>query len=133
MSKINQIQYALKELDGGAFQKLADQYLHRKGLKEIHSSGSVAGSNKVRKGTPDSFFLTDDGKYIFCEFTTQQSKVFEKFSDDIAKCLDKEKTGIDLSKIKEIVLCCTSDLSAKELNNLHEQCGKSGINLIFLV
>ena len=31
MSKINQIQNAIKALDGGAFQKLADSYLKNKG------------------------------------------------------------------------------------------------------
>jgi hypothetical protein len=34
MAKINQIQNALKELDGGAFQKLADSYLLKKGKKK---------------------------------------------------------------------------------------------------
>jgi hypothetical protein len=61
MAKINQIQNALKELDGGAFQKLADSYLLKKGYLQIISLGSVAGSNKVRKGPPDSLTPTDDG------------------------------------------------------------------------
>ncbi|VVM25640.1 hypothetical protein BSPWISOXPB_7676 [uncultured Gammaproteobacteria bacterium] len=35
MAKINQIQNALKELDGGAFQKLADSYLLKKGYLKL--------------------------------------------------------------------------------------------------
>ena len=130
MAKINQIQNALKELDGGAFQKLADSYLLRKGYPQINPIGSVAGSNKVRKGTPDTLIPTNDGKYVFGEHTTISSdKVYSKFSEDIAKCLDKDKTGIATAKIKEIVLCYTSDLSAKEIDNLRELCEVSKVNL----
>lgn len=130
MAKINQIQNALKELDGGAFQKLADSYLLRKGYPKINPIGSVAGCNKVRKGTPDTLITTNDGMYVFGEYTTISSdKVFSKFSDDIAKCLDENKTGIETTKIKEIVLCYTSDLSAKEIDDLRVQCEKSKTNL----
>lgn len=130
MAKINQIQNALMELDGGAFQKLADSYLLRKGYPQINLIGSVAGSNKVRKGTPDTLIPTNDGKYVFCEYTTISSdKVYSKFSEDITKCLDENKTGIVIAKIKEIVLCYTSDLSAREIDNLREQCEKSKVNL----
>ncbi|WP_428604190.1 hypothetical protein [Sedimenticola sp.] len=130
MAKINQIQNALKELDGGAFQKLADSYLLNKGYPQINPIGSIAGSNKVRKGTPDTLIPANDGKYIFGEYTTISSdKVYSKFSDDIAKCLDEDKTGIATAKIKEIVLCYTSDLSAEEIDNLREQCEEFKLNL----
>ena len=130
MAKINQIQNVLKELDGGAFQKLADSYLLRKGYPQINPIGSVAGSNKVRKGTPDTLIPTNDGKYVFCEYTTISSdKVYSKFSGDIANCLDEGKTGLATNKIKEIVLCYTSDLSPREIDNLREQCEESKINL----
>jgi hypothetical protein len=41
MAKINQIQNALKELDGGAFQKLADSYLLKKGYLQIISLSEI--------------------------------------------------------------------------------------------
>jgi hypothetical protein len=46
MAKINQIQNALKELGGGAFQNLADSYLLKKGYPQIidfipHSQASA--------------------------------------------------------------------------------------------
>ncbi len=130
MAKINQIQNALKELDGGAFQKLADSYLLRKGYPQINPIGSVDGSNKVRKGTPDTLIPTGDGKYVFGEYTTiSKDQVYSKYSDDIAKCLDENKTGIAISKIKEIVLCYTSDLSAENIDRLREQCEKEKVNL----
>jgi DNA polymerase III delta prime subunit len=130
MSKINQIENALKELDGGAFQKLANSYLLKRGYPQIKPTGSVAGSNKVRKGTPDTLIQTEDGKYIFCEYTTiSENKVYSKFYDDLTKCLNENKTGVAISKIKEIVLCCTSDLSIENIDKLSKQCQIEEVNL----
>ena len=130
MAKINQIQNALKELDGGAFQKLADSYLLKKGYPQINPIGSVAGSNKVRKGTPDTLIPTDNGKYVFAEYTTiSENRVYSKLSDDIVKCLDENKTGVPISKIREIVLCYTSELSAVHIEKLRQQCEKAEVNL----
>jgi hypothetical protein len=58
MTKLNRIQSALLELEGGKFQKLADSYLYNKGYEWINSPGSVAGSDKVSKGTPDTFLIS---------------------------------------------------------------------------
>ncbi|MFQ5713181.1 MAG: hypothetical protein ACE5GU_04055 [Candidatus Scalinduaceae bacterium] len=130
MAKINQIQTAILELDGGAFQKLADSYLLRKGYQQINPIGSVARSNKVRKGTPDTLILTPNGKYIFAEYTTiSADQVFSKFCDDIDKCLDESKTGISVAKIEEIVLCYTSELSVKNIDQLRVKCEATGVNL----
>jgi len=130
MSKINQIQTAILGLDGGAFQKLVDSYLLRKGYQQINSIGSVIGANKVRVGTPDTLIQTADGKYIFAEHTTYlHNRVFSKFCDDIDKCLDEEKTGIAVGRIEEIVLCYTSELSAKNIDLLRKKCEVVGVNL----
>lgn len=130
MAKINQIQKALMELDGGSFQKIADSYLLRKGYSQINPIGSVLGSNKVRKGTPDTLIPSPDGKYVFGEHTTiAADQVYGKFCKDIAKCLDESKTGIPVSKINEIVLCFTSELSPENIDNLRVICEKEGVNL----
>jgi len=130
MAKINQIQNALKELDGGAFQKLSDSYLLKKGYPQTHPIGSVSGSNKVRKGTPDTLIPIGDGNYIFAEYTTiAEAQVYRKFVDDITKCLDESKTGVPTSKIREIVLCYTSELSAENIDKLQVLCKESGVNL----
>lgn len=129
MSKINQIQNKLRELDGGAFQKLADAYLHKKGYEQINSLGSVIGADKVRKGTPDTLVLLPNGKYAFAEYTTQQDRIYEKLKKDIDKCFDEAKTGIAVEKIDEVVICHTSTLNPSELNLLREECQKHGVNL----
>lgn len=128
MSKINQIQNKLRELDGGAFQKLADAYLHKKGYEQINSLGSVIGADKVRKGTPDTLVLLPNGKYVFAEYTTQQGGIYEKLKKDLDKCFDEAKTGIAVEKIDEVVICHTSTLNPSELDLLREQCQKRGVN-----
>lgn len=130
MSKINQIQIALKELEGGAFQKLAESYVYKKGYEQINSVGSLLGSNKVRQGTPDSLVCMPNGKYVFFEHTTTvEDRLFIKFNDDIDKCLDEIKTGIKKSKIQEIILCHTSRMKPAEVESLRSKCISEGINL----
>ncbi|NRB41224.1 MAG: hypothetical protein HRU20_22585 [Pseudomonadales bacterium] len=129
MSKVNQIETALLELEGGAFQKLIDAYLTAKGYEKINSIGSVIGNNKVRKGTPDTLIALDNGHYIFAEHTTIKKDIFDKFSDDIDKCLDESKTGVPVKNIDSILLCYTSQLSAAEIHTLTTQCKDSGVLL----
>lgn len=128
MSKINQIQNKLRELDGGAFQKLADAYLHKKGYEQINSLGSVIGANKVRKGTPDTLVLLPNGKYLFAEHTTHKDGIYKKFKEDLDKCFDEAKTGIAVEKIDTVVICYTSTLDTSELDLLRKQCQKHGVN-----
>jgi hypothetical protein len=129
MSKLNQIQSKLRELDGGAFQKLAEAYLYKEGYTRINSVGSVIGANKVRTGTPDTFVTLPNGKYVFAEHTTQQSGVYKKFKADIDKCFDVTKTGIPLDEIEEIVLCYNTDLEPTDERILAKECQGHGVNL----
>lgn len=133
MSKLNQIQNELRQLSGGAFQKLADAYLHKKGYEQINPLGSVIGADQVRKGTPDTLVPLPNGKYVFAEHTTEsdkkKGKVFQKFKGDLHKCFDEAKTGIPVSKIQEIVLCHTSMLAPDEEKALREECQRRGVNL----
>lgn len=129
MSKVNQIQNAIRGLGQGDFQKLADAYLHKKGYDRINSLGSVVGANKTRKGRPDTLIPLDNGKYVFAEYTTQQERVFEKLKDDLLGCFDEQDTGIPVEKIQTIVFCHTSEISAGELNSLAEECQRRNVNL----
>ena len=130
MSKINQIQNRIRELEGGRFQQLADAYLHKIGYERINPIGSVIGANKVRKGTPDTLFPQSNGKYVFAEHTTESdATVYRKLNSDLDKCLDPATTGVPIGKIEEVVFCHTSTLSAQEEIALAEKCQQRGINL----
>ena len=79
MSKINIIQNAIKELEGGSFQKLFDAYLYKKyKFTNIQTLGVQDGTNKTTKGTPDSFVVEDDGKYILIMYGTVGTEAFGK-------------------------------------------------------
>lgn len=129
MSKINQIQQALKEMDGGEFQKLVDAYLNEKGFGHINAIGSVIAANKVKPGTPDTLIALPNGNYIFAEHTTQSSDLLGKMKKDLAKCFDETKTGVPIRKIEQVVFCFTGKLNAKEQNELAEACQQKGVNL----
>ena len=105
MSKINIIQNAIKELEGGSFQKLFDAYLYKKyKFTNIQTLGVQDGTNKTTKGTPDSFVVEDDGKYILIMYGTVGTEAFGKMKKDILSCFNKDKLKIDENKIKADIL-----------------------------
>jgi len=129
MTKLNAIQQALSALDGGAYQKLADIYLRARGLGPINPIGSVAGADKVRTGTPDSFAATNAGSFIFAEHTTQREGLLAKLEGDVRKCLDPGKTGIPTERIERIILCFTGELQASHELTLRQMCASTQIQL----
>lgn len=109
MSKINIIQNAIKELEGGSFQKLFDAYLYKKyKFTNIQTLGVQDGTNKTTKGTPDSFVVEDDGKYVLIMYGTVGTEAFGKMKKDILSCFNKDKLEIDENKIKKIICAYSS-------------------------
>ncbi|MCM1048763.1 MAG: hypothetical protein NC433_10085 [Clostridiales bacterium] len=109
MSKINVIQNAIKELEGGSFQKLFDAYLYKKyRFKNIQTLGVQDGTNKTTKGTPDSFVLENDGKYVLIMYGTVGIEAYGKMKKDILSCFNKDKLAIGENKIKKIICAYSS-------------------------
>lgn len=110
MSKINEIENAIKQLEGGRYQSLMDQYLYRKfKYDNIQSLGSQEGTDKTTKGIPDSYIKTEVGSYILIMYGTHISiaggkSTFNKIKSDIESCLEH----FDKNDIYEIVCCHTS-------------------------
>ena len=102
MSKINQIEKTLKEIDATKFHKLIDSYLSKAYSYHIHSNGTKLGEDKPIKGTPDSYVVLENGKYVFIEYTTQKTNIENKFLGDINKCFDEAKTGINYAHKKNV-------------------------------
>ena len=132
MSKINQIEQELSQIDASKFHKLINTYLSKKFSFMIHSNGTKIGEDKPISGTPDSFVALEDGDYIFVECTTQKSDIVSKFLKDLKKCFDEAKTGIGISKIKKIILACNSDIKPNEIESLKEYCRSKDIDLCFI-
>ena len=100
MSKLNLIQNEIKNIDSAKFQKLGDSYLAKKySYLEVIPIGSAIGKDKTRIGTPDSLFKLENGRFVFVEYTTQETGIAKKFADDLDKCFDEKKTNIPISEI----------------------------------
>lgn len=131
MSKVNQVEKILHEIDATKFHKLADSFLSKKFSYEIHSNGTKIGEDKPTKGTPDSFAISENGLYVFMEYTTQKTNITEKFLKDLEKCFDEEKTGIPVNQIEKVILACNSDLNPEEIKILFDSCKAKNIGCTF--
>lgn len=131
MSKVTAIENAIVQMGAGEFQKLCDTFLARMDKYGVVSGyGMKTGTLKTTIGNPDTYFVRGNGKYVFAVYTTQQNGIYEKIKEDIEKCLDPDKTGVELPYIEEIICCHTSsNLSAGDDQKLHKLCSDQGILL----
>lgn len=108
MSQINRIQEELRQIEGGRFQTLANQYLYRKySLSNCVEYGSQPGTDKTTRGVPDMYSM-ENGHYFFAAYTASTSNIRKKLLDDVHDCLDENKTKINPLLIDQIVLCHTT-------------------------
>ena len=88
MATVNTIENRILEMDGGEFQKLCDAYLYAIQYGKPNSTGGVAGANKVRTGTPDTFFELPNGNKVSNHFhVTEVGEITKHFID----CGGKER------------------------------------------
>jgi len=120
MTRLQQIENAVASLSGAEFQELCDSLLvlRNKNYRAFSRSGSQSGKQKTIIGTPDSFLLLPNGKYIFVEYSTNVTKGLNKLKDDVSKCLDTEKTKIDIRYINEIIVCVNFKLNPEDIEEL---------------
>lgn len=120
------IQDKMKELEGGAFQKIFNDYLFCEYHPDnFNTLGSELGTNKTTKGVPDSYFRRPNGKYVLINYGTVKNNPFGKLREDIKDSLDSEKTGIPKSKI-DTIICGTgaSNIRPGQEEELHQLVGK---------
>ena len=84
---------------------------------------------KTTKGTPDTFYLLPNGKYVFVEYSTNITKGVSKLQEDIKKCLDTTKTKIPINQIAEIILCINFNLKTEEIQSLKNLLDKTELTL----
>ena len=136
MSKINDIENSLIKSNEAVFQTVCDSYLYytEKEYPDLHRTGSQKGKQKVTKGTPDTYFKLENGRYVLIEYTTKnkadsKKKFIEKLTEDITKCLNPRITGIKINTIEKIIYCHNSSLSIKEAHPLYEFCEQRKVKL----
>lgn len=129
---VQNIENRLMEINETVFQELCDSFLilRNENYAAFSRSGSQAGKQKTRKGTPDSFLLLSNGKYIFVEFSTNVTQGVKKLKEDILKCLDVQKTGISYDLIAEIIICVNFKLNPQEIAELNKEIIGTTIKLV---
>lgn len=133
MSKLIDIKRKIDQLDGGTFQNLCDAYLSCRGYRNGYSFGIKTGTNKTAPGSPDTYFLTADKRYVLVMYTTQQTNFMEKAVEDIEKCFDTEKIGISADDVAEIIYCHTyGHLKPGDDHNLRKYCEERGAVLTLI-
>lgn len=122
MSRLQSIENRLSSINQAAFQNLCDSFLalRNSNYSTFSRTGSQSGKQKTVKGTPDTFLLLPNGKYIFVEYSTNVSAGVSKLHDDIKKCIDTQKTGVPLEQISEIILCVNFNVSAAEIQSIKD-------------
>lgn len=120
MSRLQSIENKLSSINEAAFQNLCDSFLalRNNNYSALSRIGSQSGKQKTIKGTPDTFLLLPNGKYIFVEYSTNISAGLRKLEEDVRKCIDTNKTGIQVNQIAEIILCVNYNLTALEIQAL---------------
>lgn len=131
MATITDIKSRIRQMTPAPFQEFCDTLLHKKGYGIVHGYGMMAGSGKTTIGNPDTYFRKENGKYVFVAYTTQVESIYSKLKDDIDKCLNCQKTGLEIIEIEEIICCHTSsNLNAGDDKRLHDYCASKGVSLV---
>ncbi|KJQ66048.1 hypothetical protein TZ88_00742 [Streptococcus gordonii] len=130
MTLINKLENAIKELEGGRFQKLGDEYLRKKYDFKIVSLGSQEGTDKTTKGTPDSY-AEEDGKYVYIMYGTHKS-VISKLEGDIQSVKEKIlDENIAEDKVRRLICCHTSsNITIKQKEDLEKMAEPYQLELI---
>lgn len=138
MASLQLIEKELEAINEAVFQQLCDEYLLlSENYPPITRLGSQKGKRKTKRGTPDAYWMLPSGKYVFAEYTTKsrednKSAFLKKLSEDLAKCLDENVTGVASTLIQKIILCFNSEIDTKETETLKKVLGKNRIELVFL-
>lgn len=131
MGRLQAIENGLIKINQAAFQDLCDTFLALRNINysAFSRTGSQSGKQKTVKGTPDSFLLLPNGKFIFVEYSTNITAGVSKLEADVRKCLDSSKTGIPVNQIAEIIICVNFKLTASEVQSLNNLLVNSRIRL----
>ena len=122
MATVSQIEKAILELEGGAYQNLMNAYLYRKyNFKNITPLGSQVGTNKTTKGIPDAYVRKNDGSYVYIMYGTVGPKnVFRKLKADVKSIVNNKKSTIPLHRVSKLICCHTTHtITPEQDDELH--------------
>ena len=131
MARLQAIENALSSINETVFQELCDSFLsiRNENYLAFSRTGSQSGKQKTIKGTPDTFLLLPNGKYIFVEYSTNITEGVSKLKKDLEKCIDSSKTGIPTNQIAEIIFCVNFNLKPSADKSLRDIIANTRIRL----
>jgi hypothetical protein len=129
--RLQLIEQKLLAIDGAGFQNLCDSYLvmRENEYSSLNRTGSQLGKLKTIIGTPDSFMRVSGNKLAYIEYTTQATSRVKKIKEDIDKCLDESKTGVETTEVYKIIVCFNSRLKVSEETLLQKYASEKKVNL----
>ena len=123
MSKTNLVQNEIRQLEGGAFQKMFDEYLYKKyKFTNIQTLGVQAGTNKSTKGVPDTYVITENNQYILINYgTVNGGNAAKKIEQDILDCFDTAKLSLEKDRIAKIICGhCSTNIRIEQFDSLRK-------------
>ena len=77
---LKEVENAISAMNQAAFQELGDLFMisRNRDYSAFVCIGSQYGKQKTTKGTPDTFILTHEGKYIMVEYSTNETQKEKK-------------------------------------------------------
>lgn len=129
--RLQLLEQKLLAIDGAGFQNLCDSYLvmRENEYTSLNRTGSQLGKLKTIIGTPDSFMRISGNKLAYIEYTTQATAIVKKIKEDIEKCLDESKTGVETNEVHKIIVCFNSRLKVSEETSLQKYASEKKVNL----
>lgn len=120
---ITDIESKILQLEPGRFQKMCNDILSKMNYIPYNYVGSQSGTDKTILGTPDAIFLNENNKYIYVEYTVQQTGLIKKIKKDVEKCLDAiKKENLEESFDKIIYMHSSKNITPKENEEIKKMC-----------
>lgn len=121
--ELTDIEAKILQLEAGRFQKMCNEILCKMNYTPYNYVGSQSGTNKTILGTPDAIFLNSNNKYIYVEYTVQQSGLGKKVKNDIEKCLkDIKAEKLEKSFEKIIYMHSCKNISPSLNEEIKKMC-----------
>lgn len=131
MVTLTHIKDKIQRLNNTRFQEMCDEILFRtqRKIKSFSRSGMALEVDETKAGTPDSYFLLKNNKYVFNEHTKDKKRGFSKLKSDFESCIDENKLDATVDDIQAINFCISFRISKQDTLALNSLCNDKDIIL----
>ena len=129
MTTLTEITNKIESLNSTHFQEMCDEIMFRRypRYKSLSRSGMAKSVDETKVGTPDSYILLENDKFIFNEHTKDKKRGFSKLKGDFNSCVNENKIDITVGLIQEINFCISFTITKNQTLELSKLCSGKGI------